>query len=172
MAQQTSGMHSVFVWRQIGWRHLGWCVRFWNISIKWSVSYVWKHYDALRKKILLGEFHEGGYLCFHRYITFLNVRLKQFVCVCVCLCLPAFLHPACKHRIRSLSKCACCRKLSSENISGKRLGSLLLCTSLHHMSLSEIFAVHRMRDEINPNAIFSPSCAFLKVAKIVLILAR
>lgn len=34
MAQQTSGMHSVFVWRQIGWRHLGWCVRFWNISIK------------------------------------------------------------------------------------------------------------------------------------------
>lgn len=133
------------------------------------MSYVWKHYDTLRKKSSWENSMKGDI-----YVS-TDISLSSMSgssSLCVCLCLPAFLHPACKHRIRSLSKCACCRKLSSENISGKRLGSLLLCTSLHHMSLSEIFAVHRMRDEINPNAIFSPSCAFLKVAKIVLILAR
>lgn len=133
------------------------------------MSYVWKHYDTLRKKSSWENSIKGDV-----YVS-IDISLSSMSgssSLCVCLCLPAFLHPACKHRIRSLSKCACCRKLSSENISGKRLGSLLLCASLHHMSLSEIFAVHRMRDEINPNAIFFPSCAFLKVAKIVLILAR
>lgn len=170
MVEQTSGMHSVFCLEtnrltsfrlmctilQYQHKNSQW-VTFGNIMMLWEKKSSWE--NSMKGDI---------------YVS-IDISLSSMSgssSLCVCLCLPAFLHPACKHRIRSLSKCACCRKLSSENISGKRLGSLLLCTSLHHMSLSEIFAVHRMRDEINPNAIFSPSCAFLKVAKIVLILAR
>lgn len=98
---------------------------------------------------LLGEYCKGAtFVVLQRFITCL--------CVCVranCVCLPACLS-ACRHCIHCLSKCACCLKQSSEKSSGSRPGSLLLCISLHHMSLSKIFAVHRTRDEINPSAIF------------------
>lgn len=88
----------------------------------------------------------------------------------MCACQHASM-PACEYCIHCLSKCTCCLRQSSENGSGLRLGSMLLCTSLHHMSLSNIFAMCRARDEINPSAI-SPPYLLLKGSKIVPIVAR
>lgn len=109
-------------------------------------------YGWMMEKTIQGsseEIYKG-----RRFVVLQRSIIRLHVCAgAKALCLPARL-PACERCIHYLSKCTCCLKQSSENSSGWRLGSLLLCTSPHHMSLSKIFAVHRMRDEINPSAIF------------------